>query len=320
MIEFHSCLHDLELRDLRYYGPLFTWTNKQPEDPIAKKLDSVLINENWLLTFPQSVVNFLAPEFSDHSPALVSLDPTTSFAGSKPFKFFNYLTGHMDFLATVVEGWEITHPDLWSLSSIDKKQKVLRRLLKRLNKNNYSQIQKRVAETSNTLKDLQNVSLTCPSEESFLAEKLCLDELHHLKKIEEAYFQQKSRILWLQLGDQNTSYFHKMAVSRNLFNAIHSLTDLNGFTFSTPAGVGLLAVCHFKSILGPPLVIDVPYLQFAVHEATPFRCSPAQFELLALIPSDEDITRTLFKLNPNKSPGPDGLTSRFYSCSWPLSG
>ena len=26
--------------------------------------------------------------------------------------------------------------------------------------------------------------------------------------------------------------------------------------------------------------------------------------------------RTLFKLNPNKSPGPDGLTSRFYSAAW----
>lgn len=30
--------------------------------------------------------------------------------------------------------------------------------------------------------------------------------------------------------------------------------------------------------------------------------------------------RALFKLNPNKSPGPDGLTSRFYSCSWPILG
>lgn len=28
----------------------------------------------------------------------------------------------------------------------------------------------------------------------------------------------------------------------------------------------------------------------------------------------------MFKLNPNKSPGPDGLTSPFYSCSWHILG
>lgn len=58
MVEFNSVIQNLEVRDLRYYGPLFTWTNKQPDNPIAKKLDRVLINESWLLIFHNVLLTF----------------------------------------------------------------------------------------------------------------------------------------------------------------------------------------------------------------------------------------------------------------------
>lgn len=34
----------------------------------------------------------------------------------------------------------------------------------------------------------------------------------------------------------------------------------------------------------------------------------------------EEITRTILKLNPNKAPGPDGLTSGFYKAAWEIVG
>lgn len=39
-----------------------------------------------------------------------------------------------------------------------------------------------------------------------------------------------------------------------------------------------------------------------------------------LIPFAEEITRTMFKLNPNKAPGLDGLTARFFKATWSLLG
>lgn len=138
--------------------------------------------------------------------------------------------------------------------------------------------------------------------------------------MEEAYFHQNSRIQWLKEGDQNTSFYHKVAMARNYFNAIHELTDLNGIAVSSPEAVGLLAVHHFVNVLGPPLTLSAPSLQIRVDLATAFHCSPEQAEDMIKLPTDDEIMRVLFKLNPNKSLGPDGLTSRFYSCDWHILG
>lgn len=144
MIEFKACLDELEVRDLRYHGPPFTWINSQPDDPIAKKLDRVLINEVWLLTFPHSLAHFIPTVISDHTSSIINLEVDPPVAGTKPFKFFNFLTSHPDFLATILEGWEVSHPESWSLSLLHKKQKILKKFLKKLHKHNYSEIQKRV--------------------------------------------------------------------------------------------------------------------------------------------------------------------------------
>ncbi|KAF2540936.1 hypothetical protein F2Q68_00031050 [Brassica cretica] len=157
MIELSACFEDLEVRDLRYHGPRFTWTNKQQDDPVAKKLDRILVNEHWLQAFPLCQAYFSAPIISDHSPGLVKLDCGKQVAGSKPFKFFNYLVRHPDFRSTIEAGWEISPEDSWTLSSLSKKQKLLKKFLKSLNKDNFSDIQKRVRETALLLQDLQEV-------------------------------------------------------------------------------------------------------------------------------------------------------------------
>ncbi|OMO51727.1 Endonuclease/exonuclease/phosphatase [Corchorus capsularis] len=104
MKDFHNFLLQNSLFDHTYTGTLFTWYNKNPLNPLARKLDRVLITDVWLDYFPNSWVEFLAPECSDHSPALLRLDNALA-PSPKPFKFFNFWTQHENYLKIVEQSW-----------------------------------------------------------------------------------------------------------------------------------------------------------------------------------------------------------------------
>ena len=75
MEEFHECLFNLELVDMHFLGPMFTWINRCAGDQfIARKLDRSLQNEFCLDTFLNAVTKFLNPGLSDHCPLIVNLN------------------------------------------------------------------------------------------------------------------------------------------------------------------------------------------------------------------------------------------------------
>lgn len=149
-----------------------------------------------------------------------------------------------------------------------------------------------------------------------------MDMLSKLKLIEEAYFKQKSRVNWLGTGYQNTAYFQNVAKARNDYNFMHSLIGFDGYEATTPSDMGALAANHFQSILGPPLLSrgesqsNLPLLSSILASTCPLEA----MSLLSRYPTAEEITKTMFKRNPNKSPSPDGLISDFYKAGWSVMG
>lgn len=128
---------------------------------------------------------------------------------------------------------------------------MIKRELRALNKNNFSDIQKRVCEANSLFSNAHVQSLNHPTEVNYQAERLCLIKLVMLKGIEEEYFRQRSQINWLQMGYLNTIYFHKVTKARNAFNTIYTLIGLDGREANLPDQLGLSAAYHFKDILGP---------------------------------------------------------------------
>ncbi|KAG2293536.1 hypothetical protein Bca52824_040205 [Brassica carinata] len=217
MTEFRDALSELGLFDLRYNGPLFTWTNKCPSSPIAKKLDRCLVNHSWISSYPHSLASFIAPEISDHSPSIIDLAVNLPSPGTRPFKFNNYLTKHHLFYQTVNQAWNQAGGIAMDLSYLCVKLKKIKGDLKKLNRDNFSDIQTRVRETNNLLQTVQVQVLNQPTEANMREEKKLLDRWEFLRMIEESYFRQRSRINWLREGDLNTAFFHRLTQHCQIF-------------------------------------------------------------------------------------------------------
>ncbi|KAG2329513.1 hypothetical protein Bca52824_000693 [Brassica carinata] len=128
--DFSNTLTQLGLFDLCYSGPCFTWSNKSPTNSIAKKLDCLLVNQPWIASYPHSLASFLSPEISDHCPNVLDLAVDLPRAGTKPFKFFYYLTKHPDFCQLVRTGWNQCGGAGLDLSHLCWKLKQIKRMLK----------------------------------------------------------------------------------------------------------------------------------------------------------------------------------------------
>lgn len=63
MYQLQDCFTHCGVFDLRYNGPSHSWTNHQPESPIGKKLDRLLVNFPTISSYPQAFASFL-PHFS----------------------------------------------------------------------------------------------------------------------------------------------------------------------------------------------------------------------------------------------------------------
>ncbi|CAA7020699.1 unnamed protein product [Microthlaspi erraticum] len=156
----------------------------------------------------------------------------------------------------------------------------------------------------------------------FAQERSLHEKWTFLRGIEESYFKQKSRINWLKEGDQNTTYFQRIAQTRASYNSIRSFLLSNGETIQDPIEMSFHAINHFKTILGPSVLPPTSLLSPPswFQSLSPFRCPPEIQLGMVARPSPEEIKKVLFRLNPNKSSGPDGLTSGFYKAAWDILG
>ncbi|KAJ4894899.1 Uncharacterized protein Rs2_21693 [Raphanus sativus] len=127
MVAFQSLVTTCDLTDLASIGPTFTWTNNQSSNPIAKKLDRVLVNANWLASFPEAYANFEPSGVSDHTRCWIHLD-TPPPGNKRPFKFFNFLVDHPDFKDIVATVWESTEVLFHSTSALYRFNRKLKLL------------------------------------------------------------------------------------------------------------------------------------------------------------------------------------------------
>ena len=319
MRDFMDSRESLSVFDHAYTGPLMTWSNHQSEGFLARKLDRVLINDNWLSCFPSSSVEFLPPEVSDHCPGFVQLHQESS-SSPKPFKFFNYWTKHARFLEVVEQSWRgemIGNP----LKILHYKMKRLKAEMREFNNAEFGNITGRVTVKRGELAAPQVLVLNSPANSNLVEqEKVLSNELNALVQAEESYFRQKSRISWIREGDQNTKFFQKIVNAQSNRFTIRSLKDAKGQVLTSFQQISNEDVTFFQNLLGTtdPNVEECP--QDLLAEILQFRLpTDAGLDLEKPVTAEE-IKTSMLGINGEKAPRPDGFTAHFFKAAWSIVG
>ncbi|XP_058092497.1 uncharacterized protein LOC131238936 [Magnolia sinica] len=128
-IEFADAINSAGLLDTGFSGSQFTWSNNQSGNArVWARLDRVLINASWSMSFPHFKVSHLPRIHSDHAPLLLSL-PRLLSGGPKPFRFQRMWTQHEEFLNVVKLAWnkvKSSHPVYNVLSKLKQVKQDLK--------------------------------------------------------------------------------------------------------------------------------------------------------------------------------------------------
>jgi hypothetical protein len=218
--EFGEFVSDMELVDLPVLGRKFTWFH--PNGVTMSRIDRVLVNDDWLSLWSNPSLWILPRSVSDHCARIIRY---VGFDwGPKPFRFNNHWLLNKDFHGVVEEFWRNCHLTGWIACILKEKLKGLKTHLRGWNKATYGQLDFKINEIVEDIKELDMRSeLVGLSANEVIMRKKLFGDMWHYKISKESPLMQRSRQTWLREGDSNTKFFHTVIKSRGKRNHISAL-------------------------------------------------------------------------------------------------
>ncbi|XP_022041337.1 uncharacterized protein LOC110943914 [Helianthus annuus] len=186
------------------------------------KLDRVLVCENFMNKWPNASLLALGRNISDHSP-LILTTINNSF-GPSPFRMFNRCSDLEGFDETVRKGLDSICESRFMDEVLATKSKVVKEELKKWRKKKKEEEEKDLLEAQNKLTQLDILAESrALSGEEITIWQDCKDKIKRWHSKIASDLQQKARVRWIGLGDENTRYFHSIVNNHIARNKISGL-------------------------------------------------------------------------------------------------
>lgn len=131
---------------------------------------------------------------------------------------------------------------------------------------------------------------------------------------EEVHWKQRSRVNWLNSGDRNTTFFHKMASERKKKNYIGSIRNDEGIPQTDQKSIEVTIQKYYDNLFKSqnPSAEDIEKITRCINPSV-----TGEMNRFLIKPfTSEEVRKALFDLNPSKAPGPDGFSALFFQNAW----
>ncbi|CAL1378975.1 unnamed protein product [Linum trigynum] len=162
--------------------------------------------------------------------------------------------------------------------------------------------------------------LTNPTEEYIDEEKRVSQVYMALKKAEELFYKQKSRVQVIKEGDSNTSFFHKTVKVKTQRQQIIRMLNEQGEVTTDIKEIGEVAVEFYTKLIGTKdLNVEQHYVGF-YQDLLKHKLSVDEQALLMSGISRAQVKQAFLKLEKDKAPGHDGFPAKFFTTHWDIVG
>jgi hypothetical protein len=248
---------------------------------------------------------------SDHFPLILECGDLSR--GRRPFRFENMWLKAERFKERVQSWWEsyIFHGTPSYILAC--KLKALKIDLKKWNEADIGKVGVKMNHLMSDLNALDALAkLRQLTGEEVEKKALIVADLERTNLLEEISWRQKSRALWLQEGDKNTKFFHRLANSNRRYNSISSLS-INGVLSSDSDAISD-CITNFYTHLFEEEECERPLL-----DGLDFSMISAEDALWLERPfGEEEVAGVVAGFNGDKALGPDGFSMGFFQSCWDI--
>ena len=299
--DLRSFMSAFDLYDLKFSGNFLSWRGQRYNHLVRCRLDRSMANSEWAENYPSGRSEYLRFEGSDHRPIVTSFEPVKK-RQKGIFRYDRRLKDNEEVKKLLQEAWnaEIN-------ASVERRISHCRRAIIMWHKETQHNSQKKIEELRIKLEDAMT-NLVQTSEQIEVINK----ELSSAYQEEEAFWKQRSRQLWLALGDKNTGYFHAATKGRKAINNISVIVDDQGQVVYEEEQIVKTISDYYQNLF----TAEEGDRSTTVMEALR-PCIPSELnETLISIPTPQEIEKASFSIHPDKAPGPDGFSASFFQSNW----
>lgn len=180
---------------------------------------------------------YLEYEGSDHKPLISFLEPDNKKRRG-PFRYDRRLRDNPEAKEIIKEAWN-------QAGNVPIREKIALTRRAITEWNNSQQRNSRIIIEEKRVE--LEAALTCPTNNTRLIQEIT-SKLNEAYLAEESFWKQRSRLLWLTLGDRNTSFFHATTKNRKRANSFSVIENSEGQCVYKEEEIAKVIVQYFDTM------------------------------------------------------------------------